>query len=576
MNRVADSLRWPGSVLCALWAAFCLLSWQFHPDGNVQERPILPALGLLGLMFLLYLVAARVLLRQEQKRRCLQEKQLWLMWRIAVAARVIALFSLPVQEVDFFRYLWDGRQLVEGVSPYAFSPAQVDEALATADEPQPAALRRLTALINRSAATREIFAQVDHRAVPSIYPPAAQAVFALVAMATPENASWLAHLTVLRLVLMAMDLLTIRLLTGLLRRVGMNPALALVYAWSPLVLKEFANSAHMDVIAVTLLMGGMCLASAAVLPGSERGRSAFWRSAGGAACWDAAILAKFFPLVLAPLWWRWWRRSHANGTGLLLAGIAVVVIAGGYALMPRPSPAPGNGSPHSAFSGLAAFAGRWEMNDLAFAVIHENLRPRLAEAQPANGPVGSDGPWFAVTPNRWRTSITGYFQKAAHRAGLDVETERVPFLLTQIIVAALVAGIACQLAWRPWSVDVALATREFVRRAFGTLAALWYLSATQNPWYWTWALPFVPFARSRAWLLTGGLVLLYYLRFWLRYHGHLLPPGWDALRLFDEGVVWLEHLPVLLMVWWTSRGWNRPFRPQPANVVKAGAGRNGS
>ena len=37
-------------------------------------------------------------------------------------------------------------------------------------------------------------------------------------------------------------------------------------------------------------------------------------------------------------------------------------------------------------------------------------------------------------------------------------------------------------------------------------------------WYWTWALPLLPLARSRVWLAMSGLVLVYYLRFWLRCH----------------------------------------------------------
>lgn len=553
-DPVADerSLLWLGAGQGLLWIGFAVLSWRFDPGGDVHQRPLLPVLGLLALLFTLYAASAHVLWRRRDDTAA-EARLLRQVWLFAIVFRVLMIFTVPVQEVDYFRYLWDGRQVLAGVSPYAFSPAQVDEALAGAAEAQSTAMQRLTAQVRRSGTTREIFQQVDHRSVPSIYPPAAQAVFALVAAVTPERAPRWAHLTILRLGLLAFDLLVIGMLVGMLRRVGMNPALALVYAWSPLVLKEFANSAHMDVIAVALLMGAMRLCMEAVPAREAVGRRAVWFATGGAALWGAAVLAKFFPLVLAPLFWRWWGRSHSIAMRLMLVGTAALVIAGGYALMPRAAASAGNVSSHGTFSALGAFAKGWEMNDLIFAVIHENLRGETDEAVPAGGANVSTGPWFAITPWSWRKFVTRFFQAAVGVAGPKMESERVSFLMAQVIIGILVAGVAFRLAWRPWPEDADLAAGDLLRRAFGTLAALWYLSATQNPWYWAWALPFVPFARcARVWLWTGGLALLYYLRFWLRYHGHVLPPGWDGLRIFDEGIVWLEHLPVLLLVWWFS------------------------
>ena len=75
------------------------------------------------------------------------------------------------------------------------------------------------------------------------------------------------------------------------------------------------------------------------------------------------------------------------------------------------------------------------------------------------------------------------------------------------------------------------------------------LSPTQNPWYWTWALPLVPFVRGRAWLALSSLVLFYYLRFWLRYHFETTPvlgTRYPGVPFFDLVVTWFEYGPWLL------------------------------
>ena len=52
---------------------------------------------------------------------------------------------------------------------------------------------------------------------------------------------------------------------------------------------------------------------------------------------------------------------------------------------------------------------------------------------------------------------------------------------------------------------------------FLVLAVFFFLQPTENPWYWLWALPFVCFARNRAWLLVSCWLFVYYVRFWLKY-----------------------------------------------------------
>ena len=83
---------------------------------DVQERPILAVLALLGTATLAYFLALFCVLRQGTSDRQLPDQEraddgraLRVVWFFAIAYRLILLPSAPIQEIDFFRYLWDGR-----------------------------------------------------------------------------------------------------------------------------------------------------------------------------------------------------------------------------------------------------------------------------------------------------------------------------------------------------------------------------------------------------------------------------------------------------------------------------------
>ncbi|MBU6400431.1 MAG: hypothetical protein KGS61_08950, partial [Verrucomicrobia bacterium] len=194
---------------------------------------------------------------------------------------------------------------------------------------------------------------------------------------------------------------------------------------------------------------------------------------------------------------------------------------------------------HSTFSGLSEFLRRWEVNDLLFSVVYENVAPRSEEG-------GSREPWYSILSSVARTRLNSMLKRMAGVFGLRFSATRLAFLFTQELAGAGIVTLTCWLAMRRWPEDE---REELLRRAFLCLAWFWYFSATQNPWYWTWALPFAVFA-SRPWLLVSGLVLIYYLRFWFihAFPQPILPGELTGQRFFDEVVVWCEHLPVLAAV----------------------------
>jgi hypothetical protein len=551
-----------GTAQLLLWITVAALSGRFAFGSPFDQRPLLFMLVLWAGSFVLYLGSLALIWRTKADSNVVRA-QVRMVWIFAILFRLLLWWSQPIEETDFYRYLWDGRVLAAGVSPYTYSPKEIE---AARDQEMAApSVNRLVQLLHRSPVVATIFSRINHRSVPTIYPPLSEAVFAATALVTPEHASVRTQVRVLKGVLLLFDLATLGLVIGLLRNLGQSPARALAYAWCPLVLIEFANSGHLDGIAVCLTTATLWLLTlptrrdvreSSIVMSQTRPTSHDWLAAG---LWAGAVLAKLYPVVLAPVFLaHWWRRLRWRTGGLVL--VFVLVLFGGYVAMPsRPKPTESkstSAAEHSSFSGLGVFLRRWEMNDLLFSVVYENVRLEN---------VGSGGhePWYSVLPTSTREHLHLALDRLDGKLGLDLPKVRLAFLFTQTLAAGALFVLACALAWRRWPED----PREaLLRRAFLCLAWLWYLSAAQNPWYWTWAMPLVIVA-SRPWLLASGFAMIYYLRFWFvhEFPQPTLSGGLAGPQFFDQIVVWFEHLPVLLLVavYWFRCG--VPVSSKPAS-----------
>jgi hypothetical protein len=279
----------------------------------------------------------------------------------------------------------------------------------------------------------------------------------------------------------------------------------------------------------------VCIAAAYRTSKSKLGGT--WILAGGLLL-GLGVGAKLYPIVLFPLVaCLVWKRSGPRwsigwaAAACLVAAVSLAPMAWGRA--DRDATVV-EGNETQQLQGLKTFLSRWEINDLLFMVVEENIRPE-------DSVQGQSHLWFAVAPNAWRTTLT---RAASGMFGGDIE--RTPFLLTRLLTTFAFGAIVLVLCRRIWKDP-----EVFYESAFLTLAWFWLLSPTQNPWYWTWALPLVPFARNRLWIFVSGLTLIYYCRFWFEYHA-VATARWElpyqGVALFDFVVVWIEFAPFLLLL----------------------------
>ena len=227
---------------------------------------------------------------------------------VAVAARLALLPAAPSLSGDLYRYVWEGRVLLNGGNPYRQSP----------EDPRLAALR-----------DRAIYPNINHKDLATLYPPLAEAGFALVARLSPTVTAFKAWVVL-------HDVALVLVLLAWASRLGASPVLVIAYAWNPLVLVEYAGSAHNDPTALLWLVVALVLA---------RERPVF-----SALALVAGVLTKLAPLAALPfLMRRWPWRARVTALGLLALGL------GGFLAETR--------GPNS---GLHAFWGAWRNNELAF------------------------------------------------------------------------------------------------------------------------------------------------------------------------------------------------------------------
>jgi hypothetical protein len=283
-----------GTALVVLVAVgLAALSWsRLDLDRGSRVVAFMVSICLAGLLWLL----AVWIVRQGR----LLPRAIWIVLAAAAAMRVMTLAAPPLLSSDVYRYVWDGRVQTAGINPYRYLPVA----------PELAALRdeAVYPKINRAGYAH------------TIYPPAAQMIFAAAAMVMPGVYG-------VKLMMALFDAMAIGALAWLLPIAGRDRSEVLIYAWLPLPVWEFAGNAHIDAAAAGLL----AVASLAAV----RGRMV-WTGI----LLAAATLTKYLPAVTLPAFWRPpdWRLPLAFAAAVVLlylpyaaAGWQVLGFLPGYA-----------------------------------------------------------------------------------------------------------------------------------------------------------------------------------------------------------------------------------------------------
>ncbi len=297
------------SAGCICAVVYQFLTYQSRTAPSLPNFIMLYTLG-----FFLFLLSAYIVCK---KPLCDKRSTLITIAVFAVSFRIISLSGEPLFDDDMHRYLWDGKVWSSGINPYFYPPSDFQ-------------LEHLQ---------DENWKKVNFKHIPTIYPPLAQIIY---------RTSWeLAQgsMIFLKGILLLFDLGILLLIAIILGLLNKPKSLFILYAWNPLVIKEFANSGHIDVVAIFFVML-FCLLSLKGL-----------RSLSAIAL-GLAILTKLYPLVLLPTLIRYFKIKH-------FAIIGFVILLGYL---------PFREAEELVFEGLFTYARFWEFNDSGYVLISSILK----------------------------------------------------------------------------------------------------------------------------------------------------------------------------------------------------------
>jgi alpha-1,6-mannosyltransferase len=297
-------------ALCA--AAYLLLAWATN---TLPRIPLALFFGVFGLVTGATLWTFWKLNQEPDSAAAVRWVLVW-----AVLFRLIGFYGQPIYEDDFYRYLWDGRTLALGGNPYLHPPSN-----AFGDDSLPPKFQN-------------ILDRINFPDVPTIYGPVCQAVFAAAYWMDPGE------LWPLKLIFLCVDLATLVLLYRLLGRKNH----LVIYAWSPLLIKEISFSAHSDILAVCLLVAAIERFGARKL-------------AFAPALLALAVASKVIALLFAPFLLLGNGGKHRI-RGCLIFSLALFLLYAPFRI---------HGGVET--QGLGVFLQRWEFNSSAFAILQWGL-----------------------------------------------------------------------------------------------------------------------------------------------------------------------------------------------------------
>ncbi|MCB9746927.1 MAG: hypothetical protein H6755_00800 [Candidatus Omnitrophica bacterium] len=430
----------------------------FHYD---TRNNVMPTAAFLTLFYIIFAMVFYLIIA-IQKREA-QTGSLLLVVFFSLVFRVILLFSVPIHENDIYRYMWDGKVFKSEINPYKYSPSDLfmyenkykddfydgfHEVTLKAKEFEYRDQERLDTLLKLRDQNQTNYERIGHWQVPTIYPPMAQLVFLLAAKLKVD------HLIFLKGIFILFDLGVLVLIIGILKCLNKNPCLSLIYGWSPLVLKEFANSGHYDPIVIFFTM--FCLY---LFLKTNHKRSSLMLA--------LAVLSKFFSGVLLPILGRYWSLIH-----LVIFSFTILLLYVPFFIWNDAGIA-------GVFEGLRTYNEQWSYNSSIFAGIYVLLKqyaPNFTETLwPAKMIVGGIYLFFLIILVVWKapqaTRINNKFVLNKNQ---------------QLII---------------------------MHRCFLAVAVLFIINPVGDPWYFCWVIPFLCIFPYKSWLLLSGLLAFSYINF---------------------------------------------------------------
>jgi alpha-1,6-mannosyltransferase len=229
---------------------------------------------------------------------------------IGIIFRLIFIAAIPNLSQDFYRFLWDGRMLIQGINPYLFTPDYV--------------LNDPTALLKVSMPqAQELFNGMGGLSAShfSNYPPINQLFFAITAVFAGK--SILGSVVVLRVIMILADLGILYFGKKLLENLSLPVNNIFWYFLNPFVIIELTGNLHFEGVMLFFVIWSLYLLH------------------GGKWFWAALILAvsvgvKLIPVLFLPLFFQYFTQKKPLAQGFWNFTKFCLVVLGAVLLLFAP------------------------------------------------------------------------------------------------------------------------------------------------------------------------------------------------------------------------------------------------
>lgn len=198
---------------------------------------------------------------------------------ISFLFRIVFLFSIPNLSQDFYRFIWDGRMLLEGWNPYLATP---DFFISKGEFPVAQAQELYHGMGNLSA---------NHY---TNYPPLNQLCFVIASLFTHK--SILGSIIVMRFIIIIADLGILYFGKKLLEKLKLPVYTIFWYILNPFIIIELTGNLHFEGVMIYFLVWGLYLLF-----------SGKWKL--GAVVFACSVSIKLIPLIFLPLFYQWFVRG---------------------------------------------------------------------------------------------------------------------------------------------------------------------------------------------------------------------------------------------------------------------------
>lgn len=266
------------------------------PFWKLNKIPLL----LTFVSFFLYWLFAYDLIRTEYSKLITLYCALWLVFilllkyaknnlkfltAIAFLSRAIFILAIPNLSQDFYRFIWDGRMILEGLNPYLYTPESFIQTGTNFPVAEANALYDGMGELNGSHYTN--------------YPPINQLCFFIAALFS--SSSILGSAIVFRVLIITADFGTFFFGKKLLKKLNLPEKNIFWYLLNPFIIIELTGNLHFEGVMIFFLMWSLYLL-----------HSVKWKWA--AVVFALSVSVKLIPLLFLPLLFFYFKKTNVTSS----------------------------------------------------------------------------------------------------------------------------------------------------------------------------------------------------------------------------------------------------------------------